>query len=147
MPSLREQLSSGSKRQEVIEDALHVLDEEVAEKSGLTGLAIKGAYKLVKGIKPGFIREVVDNLLDEFVDAVDPLYQEALEKKEPLAAHIRARGGELADALLAITDRRAERAKNQAVKSAYGKLRPTAKKHVEAAAPRLGAMLERHALH
>jgi hypothetical protein len=51
----------------------------------------------------------------------------------------------VADALLAITDRRAENAQRQVIKSMYEKLRPTAKKHVEAAAPRLGDLVDKHA--
>lgn len=146
MQSLREQLSQDPKKREaVIEDALHVLDQEVADKSGLTGIAIKAAYAMVKGIKPGFIREVVANLLEDFVDALDPVYQEALEKGVKPGVHLDAQRSRVADALLAITDRKAERAQNRAIKSAYQKLRGTAKKHVEAAAPRLGRLLERHA--
>src|SRR5687767_1399538 len=83
MQALREQLGTGEKRRQVIEDAMGVLDQEVADKSGLSGLAIKAAYKVVKGIRPGFIREVVDALLDEFLEAVDPLYQEAVANKRP----------------------------------------------------------------
>ena len=145
MPSLKEQLSQDpTKRQQVIDDALRVLDQEVADKGGLTGMAIKAAYGMVKSIKPGFIREVVDNLLDSFVDALDPIYQEALEKNEKPGKYLETNKSRVADALLAITDRKAENAKNRTIKGAYNKLRPTAKKHVEAAAPRLGAMLERH---
>ena len=44
-----------------------------------------------------------------------------------------------------ISDERAARAKNQAAKKAYEKLRPTGKKNVEAAVPRLAAMVEKHA--
>jgi hypothetical protein len=51
----------------------------------------------------------------------------------------------VADALLGITDRRAQRAKNQLVKGTYEKLRGQAKKHVETAVPRLGELFERHA--
>ena len=69
MQPLREQLGTGDKRRKVVEDACLVLDQEVADKSGLTGIAIKTAYKVVKGIRPGFIPEVVDSLLDEFLDA------------------------------------------------------------------------------
>jgi len=146
MPSLREQLSEDpTKREAVIDDALTVLDQEVADKSGLTGMAIKAAYKMVKGIKPGFIREVVANLLDDFVDALDPIYQEAIEKGEKPGSYLERHRSRVADDLLSITDRRADRAKNRAIKSAYSKLRGTAKKHVESAAPRLGALLERHA--
>src|SRR5688572_11222314 len=47
MATLREQLGSGDKRNAVIEDALKVLDQEVDDRGGITGLAIKGAYKVV----------------------------------------------------------------------------------------------------
>jgi len=144
MPSLKEQLTGADKRREIIEDAQGVLDAEVSDKTGLSGMAIKGAYKVVKGIKPGFIREVIDSLLDGFLEALDPIYQEAIAEGRPAGAHLKANRERVADALLGITDRKADRAKNQTIKKLYEKLRPSAKKHVEAAAPRLAQMLERH---
>jgi hypothetical protein len=144
MTSLSEQLGSGAKREAVVNDALKVLDEEVADKSGLTGLAIKGGYKVVQGIKPGFLRHVVEGLLDDFLKALDPVYAEAVEKKRPAGAYLIEQKSRVADALLAVTDAKAERASG-AIKGAYDKLRPLAKKQVEGAAPRLAAMLERHA--
>ncbi len=145
MTSLKQLLGSGDKRSAVIDDACGVLDQEVADKGGLGGVAIKGAYKLVRGIKPGFVREVVDNLLDDFLDALDPIYQEALEKKQQPGSYLEKAPGRVAEALLGITDKRAEHASSGAIKKTYRKLRPTAHKHVEAAAPRLGQLLEKHA--
>ena len=145
VPTLREQVETGNKRAAVIDDALTVLDAEVADKSGLSGMAVKGAFKVVKGIQPGFIRSVVDKLLDDFLDALDPIYQEALSQGKTPSQHLQANAGRVADALLGITDARAQRAERQLVKKTYEKLRPSAKKHVEAAAPRLGGMLDRHA--
>ena len=145
MPTLKEQLGSGDKRRVVIEDGCRVLDEEVADKSGLTGMAIKGGYKLVQGVKPGFIREVVDALLDDFLEALEPVYTEAIEKKRPAGAYLLENKGRVADALLSVTDKRAERSESGMIKKAYGKLRPLAKSQVEAATPRLSKMLERHA--
>lgn len=145
MATLRELFGGKDKRPAVIADALRVLDAEVADKGGLGGIAIKAAYSLVKGISPDFLRQVVDHLLDDFLDALDPLYQEALGRNVPPGRHLRAQPGRVADALLAITDARATRAQNPMVKKTYEKLRSGAKKHVEAAVPRLGEMLERHA--
>ena len=145
MPTLKEIAAQGDKRQTVVREACTVLDQEVADKSGVTGLAIKRAYKIVQGVKPGFVPEVVDHLLDDFLDALDPLYQEALEQQKKPSVHLVEQKGRMADALLAITDKRAENAQRKAIKKAYEKLRPSAKKHVEAAAPRLGEMLDRHA--
>jgi hypothetical protein len=145
MPSLREQLTEGTKRTEVINDAELVLDQEVSDKTGLAGIAVKTGYKLVKSVKPGFIRELIDGLLDEFVDALSPIYEEAIAKKEPPGAYLERNASRVADALLATTDRRAERSRHGSIKVMYEKLRPAAKKHVEAAAPRLGRMLDKHA--
>ena len=144
MPTLKEHLGSDPRRTQVIEDARRVLDQEVADKTGLSGMAIKGGYKVVQGVKPGFVREVIDNLLDDFLDALQPVYQEAIEQGLKPGDHLKANRSRVAEALLAVTDARAARAKHGGIKKAYEKLRPTAKKHVEAAAPRLAEMLERH---
>jgi hypothetical protein len=144
MSSLKEQLGTGEKRQQVIEDAIKVLDAEVADKGGLTGLAVKGGYKVVQGVRPGFVRDVVTGLLDEFLEATDPLYQEAQQKSRPAGAYLLENKGRMAEALLAVTDRRAQRADGM-LKKAYEKLRPLAKGQVEAAAPRLAQLLEKHA--
>jgi hypothetical protein len=145
MPSLREQIGSGDKRRGVIDDACRVLDEEVADKGGLSGLAIKGAYKIVQGMRPGFVRDVIDHMLDDFLDAVDPVYQEALQKKQPAGAYLQQNSGRVADALLNVTDERARRTESATLKKAYEKLRPMAKKQVEGATPRLSKLLEKHA--
>jgi hypothetical protein len=145
MASLREQLGGPDKRAMVIEDACQVLDQEVGDKGGITGIAIKGAYKLLQGIKPGFVKEVVNALLDDFLDALDPIYQEAAAKKRPAGAYIRENSSRTADALLQVTDRKAREAQRAVIKSAYDKLRGMAKKQVETACPRLGGLLERHA--
>ena len=145
MPNLKELVDEGNKRKAVVDDACRVLDLEVADKGGVSGFAIRTAYKLVQGIKPGFVREVVDHLLDDFLIALDPVYQEALEKNQAPGPYLRQNSSRVADALLAVTDKRAERAQRGVIKKAYDKLRPAAKKHVEEAAPRLAEMLERHA--
>ena len=144
MTSLKERLGQPPRRQAVVADACQVLDQEVDDKSGLSGLAIKGAYGIVKNIKPGFVKDVVDGLLDDFLDALDPIYQEALQRNVTPGKHLAANGDRTADALLAITDARAARSTRPVIQKTYEKLRPTAKKHVSAAAPRLGGMLDHH---
>jgi hypothetical protein len=146
MPSLREQMGTGDKRNAVIADACQVLDAEVADKGGLSGIAIKGAYRIVQGVRPGFVKEAVNNLLDDFLDAVDPIYQEAAQNKQPAGAYLQKNSARVAQGLLAVTDARAARIDSQVVKKTYEKLRPMAQKQVEGAAPRLATLLEKHAL-
>jgi hypothetical protein len=145
MPNLTEALVSESKKSAVEDDCIALIDAEVADKGGFTGLAIKAGYKTVQGIKPGFVRQVVTDLLPEFARALDPLYQEAKAVGQGVRSHFSANAPRVADALLSITDEKAKRAKSGMVKGTYEKLRSSAKKNVEAAVPRLGAMIEKHA--
>jgi hypothetical protein len=137
MATLPELLGGPAKREALVTDSLRVLDAEVDDKGGLSGIAIKTAYKIVKGISPDFLQKVVNFLLDDFLKALDPLYQEAVSGGKDPRAYLTQNPGRVADALLAITDARAQKSTNQVVKKTYEKLRDGAKKHVEAAVPRL----------
>jgi hypothetical protein len=145
MQNLTEALTGETKKGVVIEDCLSLIDAEVADKGGLTGLAIKAGYRTVQGIKPGFVRQVVTDLLPEFALALDPIYQEARTGGQGVREHFASNSTRVADALLTITDDKAKRSKSGMVKGTYDKLRGSAKKSVEAAVPRLAAMIEKHA--
>lgn len=138
-------LADKSKRPRILTDCERLIEDEVGSKSGFTGLAIKGAYKVVCSVKPGVIRESLDGLLDDFVRRLEPFYAQhrdlgASDPKQ-FGDYLSKRPGEVADALLGITDDRAKRAKNNTLKGAYDKMRPQAKKHVEEAVPRVGKTL------
>jgi hypothetical protein len=141
---LKDVLLQPGKRPQIITECEQLLDEEVASKGGLTGLAVKGAFAMVKAIKPGMIREAIDGLLDDFVNRLEPFYQAQQTSGRSVSDYFTSRAGEVADALLSITDERATRSKNATLKKAYEKLRPQGKKHVEEAMPRLGRLIERH---
>lgn len=145
MAELRDALTDESKRQAVVKDCVDIVDAEVADKRGMGGMAIKAGYAAVKGIKPGFIAKVVNDLLPEFAEALDPIYLEAKEKGEPVAPYFERNSGRVAEALLAITDGKAERSDRGVVKNTYKRLRPSAKQNVEAAIPRLGKLVEKYA--
>jgi hypothetical protein len=145
MPTLPEALTSESKKGAVIDDCISLIDAEVQDKGGLTGLAIKAGYRTVQGIKPGFVRQVVVDLLPEFAQALDPLYTEAKTGGRGVREFFQANTARVADALLGITDEKAKRSKSGLVKGTYEKLRGSAKKNVEAAVPRLASMIEKHA--
>lgn len=142
MTSFAELLQSEEKRAAVIEDCQRLIDQEVADKSGLGGMAIKAGYKLVQGAKPGFVGNVLKALLPEFAEAVDPIRQEAVDRGESISAYFVSHAGRVADALLGVTDARAQKSNMAAIKGAYGKLRGAAKKNVESAVPGLGAIIE-----
>ena len=144
MSTLSEMLLIPGNRPKVVADCVQVINEEVDSKGGLTGLAVKGAYALVKAVKPGFVAEAVDHMLDDFVKRLEPFWADAQAKKEPVGPLMNARASQVADALLTISDERAARSSNGTLKKAYDKLRPTGKKNVEAAVPRLGRLIAKY---
>lgn len=144
MTTLPEVLTSEANKGRVVEDCCALIDAEVKDKGGISGLAIKAGYGAVKGVKPGFVKNVVSDLLPDFAKALDPIYQEAKTAGQPVGDFFASRSDRVAEALLAITDAKAQKSKNGLVKGTYEKLRGSAKKNVEAAVPRLGKMLESH---
>ena len=109
--SLLSQVKAPGKRAALIADAEKVLDAEVADKSGLTGIAIKTAFKVIKGVRPGFIPDVIEHLLDDFLIQVEPLYQRAIEQGLPPGALLEKEKSTVASALLSVTDKKALRAR------------------------------------
>lgn len=145
MGTLREMASDPTKRKRLIDDAIQVVEAEVGDKGGISGMAIKAAYAMTKGLAPGILYKILDNLTDDFLGALEPFYQQAKEKNIDLRKSLESRSAEAANALLAITDQRAAGESGGALKKGYEKLRPTAQKHVEAAIPRLSDLITRHA--
>lgn len=140
MASLTDVLKNDSS---VVDACMQLIDAEVADKGGFSGIALKAGYAAVKNIKPGFVRHVVSELLPEFATALSPLYEEAKAKGAGVVPHFTSNSGRVADALLSITDGKAARSKSGVVKGTYDKLRGSAKKHVEAAVPRLSALIQK----
>jgi hypothetical protein len=58
--------------------------------------------------------------------------------------HLCAQKSKVAEALLSVTDEKAQRADNALVATTYKKLRPSAKEHVEQAVPGLATLLDKH---
>ncbi len=147
MSDLADKMTKPPIREKVVLDCCSLIEDEVHGKGGITGLAIKGAYSVVKAVKPSFVGEVVDAMLDEWVATLEPVY--ASWKVDgggrSFVDYLNGRTGDVAEKLLYVTDSRAARAKTASVKKLYEKLRPTAKKHVESAVPRLAQLLQRHA--
>ena len=112
MPTLKEILLVPGNRPKVIADCVKVIEEEVDAKGGLTGLAVKGAFAVVKAVKPGFVPEAVDHMLDDFVEPAGAvLGRRPDQERADRAAHERRAPARSADALLAISDERAARAR------------------------------------
>jgi len=142
--SLVDAIQDSAKKPAIVADCCKLVDQEVADKGGLSGFAVKAGYAAVKGVKPGFVAEVVEKLLPEFAAKLDPFWTEAKTGGNPVDAIV-ANKTKVAEALLSVTDGKIKNAKSSMVRGTYDKLRGSAKKNVEEAVPRLAALLSRHA--
>jgi len=146
MAALAEVIKDQTRRRAVVDDGVAAVEAEVASKSGLSGKVIKGAFKMVKGMKPGFVGQVMDHLLNDFAVQVDPFYADfKASGGADIVTYFKGRDTEIANALLSVTDARAVKAKNKAIQKTYNKLRPRAIDHVTAAMPRVARLVEKHA--
>ena len=145
MGTLRDLLADDAQQEKIINECMSVLDAEVGDKGGLGGMAIKTAYKMAKGVAPGIMRKIIVALLPQFLDALQPFHDEAKEAGKDVKQHVMSKRGDLANALLAVTDARAEREGAGPLKKGYQKLRPSALKHVDAAVPRVADMVVKYA--
>lgn len=141
--ALTDVLKDPQKLAAVARDGAKLVEEEVARKTGLRGMALKAGYKTVCSLRPDLVEHALERLLPEFAPQVDPFYETA-EAQGPVEPYFRAHASEIADALLGVTDRRAERAQNRVIKRAYEGLRAQAKGHVEEAMPGLARLVARH---
>ena len=138
-------LSDASQRGRLIDDCLRLIDDEVSRKRGFSGIAVKAGFKVVKSVKPGFIRQVVDMLFDDFMAEVEPFYADWAGSKEGrFGDSLLRQKHAVATALLNVTDRRAQRAQTRSVKKAYEKMRPQAMNHVQEAIPGMGRILDKY---
>ena len=144
--SLADKVTKPPVREKVVADCMTLIDAEVKAKGGLSGIMIKTGYSMVKTFKPGFVRDVVDGLLDQWVEKLEPFF--ATWKTEAggkgFGVYLDARKDAVAEALLSVTDAKSKTSKNGSVKKMYEKMRPSAKRNVEDAIPKLGALLEKH---
>ena len=142
--NLNDVLTDEAQRASIIEDVCRLVDDEVGKQKGLSGMAVKAGYKLVQGVKPGFVRRVVESLMPEFAAALEPIREKAVSQGQSVSSFFSTNSEEVAEALLAVTDGRAQSSDHGSVKGAYGKLRGSARKKVESAVPGLGRIIEKY---
>jgi len=141
MSSLVEKLAKDPVRPLVLADCIDLIEAQVKQK----GFVIKSAYATIKAIKKKFVPEVVDSMLDEWLDKIQPHYDKwSAQKASTFSDYVVARGDDVAEDLLSVTDGRAARTSHTTAKKMYGRMREGAKKNVIEAIPQLAKMIEKH---
>ena len=145
MASLVSAVKDSERRKEIIKDCDALIREEVADKRGLTGIAVKGGFKMIKSFRPDIVPQAMDDLIDDFAEKVDPFWLECQEKGHDPQQFFTQRQADVANSLLSITDERAQKSKHRVLVKAYNKLRGRAVDHIGSAMPRFAKLLVKHA--
>ncbi len=144
--TLQESLLSEDNQPKVISDCFTLIEQEVAAMSGVTGTAVKVAYKTVNAFMPGHVRFMVETLLPDMIVKLEPYWADfGTAGGGQFGDYLAKRGDEVAEALLTVTDAQAAASSRPTIIKAYGSVRKSAAKHVEAALPRAGDLVMKYA--
>jgi hypothetical protein len=146
MATLQEMLLRPDVQPMVVSDTLALVDSELASKSGMSGTAVKVAFKAITAIAPGYYQETVRSMVPGMTDQLAPYWADfQVSGGAEFGDYLAKRGDEVSEALLAVTDEMAGRSGRGAVVKAYKAVRGGAGKHIQAALPNLGAMIQKYA--
>jgi hypothetical protein len=153
MPTLQETLLAPDIQPRVIADCQDLVDHEVGDMSGVTGTAVRIAYKTVRTFDAGHIRVMIESLLPDVAVALQP-YWTAFGAEfsaggfsadgGDFGGYLAAREDEVAESLLTITDERRKFSERPTIVKAYNTVRGSAVKHVKAALPALGRLVQKY---
>jgi len=144
--TLQEIMLAPQTQPRVIDDALALVDQQISDKSGISGTAVKLAYKSVVSFSPGHIRYMIETLMPAMLEKLQPYWADfQVSGGGVFGDYLSKRGEEVAEALLSITDARAEGSNRPIIVKAYKSVRGGASKNVQAALPDMGALVQKYA--
>jgi hypothetical protein len=144
--TLQEILLNPDTRPQVTADCLTLIKQEVSAKSGISGTAVKLAYKTVSTFASGYLQSMVEKLLPDMIAKLEPYWADFnASGASDFGDYLAKRGDEVSDALLSVTDARAQTSERPTILKAYRTVRGGAAKHVAAALPAVGALVQKYA--
>src|SRR5215469_10562865 len=144
--TLEQMLLAPEVQPRVVAHCMALVEQELAGKSGVSGAAVKVAYKAVTAFAPGYYKETIEIMLPEMADKLQPFWADfQASGGGEFGDYLSKRNDEVGAAMLMVTDHMAEVSKRPVIIKAYGAVRGGAGKHIEAALPSLGAMIQKYA--
>lgn len=144
--TLQEILLAPDIQPKVVADCYALIQQEVSDKSGITGTAVKLAYKTVTTFAPGHVRYMVESLLPDLVARLEPFWADfTVSGGAEFGDYLAKRGDEVTEALLTVTDARAEASDRPTIVKAYRSVRGSAAKQIVPALPRVGDLVLKYA--
>ncbi len=144
--TLQEILLAPDTRPKVLTDCYTLIEQEISDKSGVSGTAVKLGYKTVTSFAPGYYHATVEDMLPQIVDKLEPFWADfSTSGGSEFGDYLAKRGEEVSEALLSVTDAMATISNRPTIIKAYRAVRGSAAKHVQAALPRVGDLVLKYA--
>lgn len=144
--TLEEILLAPDTRPQVITDCFVLIEQEISDKSGASGAAVKLAYKTVTSFAPSYLHNTVADLLPQLAGKLEPYWQDfSTSGGSGFGDYLAKRGEEVSEALLTMTDAIAAASERPVIVKAYRAIRGSAAQHVQAALPRVGDLVLKYA--
>jgi hypothetical protein len=145
--TLPEILLAPDTQPQVTADCMKLIEQEVSSKSGVSGTAVKLAYKAASTLKPGYLQFTVESLIPDMADKLQPYWADFTGSgASGFGDYLAKRSDEVSESLLSVTDARAEVCERPTILKAYRAVRGGAAKHVVAALPNLGSLVQKYAV-
>ena len=146
MATLQEMLLRPEVEPQVTSDTLALVDSELASKSGMSGTAVKVAFKAITAFAPGYYQETVHGMIPKMVYQLAPYWADfQVSGSADFGDYLSKRGDEVSEALLSVTDARAESSSKAAVVKAYRTVRGGAAKNIKSSLPAVGDLVLKYA--
>ena len=145
-PTLDQILLAPDVQPDVVADCLTLIEQEVASKHGISGAAVKLAYKTARTFAKGYLQSTVENLLPDLVAQLEPFSADfAASGASGVGDYLAKRSDEVSEAMLSVTDARAKMSTRPVIIRAYGTVRGGAAKNITAALPAVRVLVEKYA--
>lgn len=146
MTTLQETLLAPDRKPSVVADCLTLIQQEVKDMSGISGTAIKVAYKSVTTFAADHVQFTVESKLPGMVEQLEPYWTDFNKGRgqgevgggSDFGDYLTKNSDDVTNALLSVTDAHAASpTARPVVVKAYNAVRGQAAKHVSAALPAL----------
>lgn len=142
MKTLTDILWSPFQREAFAADLVKLVEQHLAGVRGLRGAGLKAGLAVLKGAKPDLLDGALRRNAPQFIAALEPLYADFLNAREPdFAVYLQKHAAEAGEALLGVADTRVAKSSNGALQAAYRRLRGGAEREIGAAVPALGRLI------
>jgi hypothetical protein len=144
--TLHEMLLAPGIQPQVVSDCEALIDGRVKDMSGISGTAVKLAYKTVRTFSSDHIHYMIETLIPRMADTLQPYWADFnAAGGGQFGDYLAKREDEVTEALLAITDERGRNSGRPTIVKAYNTVRGSAAKQVRAALPDVGALVQKYA--